>query len=311
MNITEKPQQKACLPKITKGRPGMLNAVRPLMLTTGRPLMLTALLLLLFLAQPLWVAAQGNLLINPVRVVFEGNKQREEITLANTGQDTAVYAITFVQYRMTPEGAFEQIEVPDPGQHFADPYLRYFPRRVTLAPNESQVVRMQLRRSPDMVDGEYRSHLYFRAVPDERPLGEDPLLEDTTAIGVRLVPIFGITIPVIIRHGNTTVNASFDQVTLNSNNEQQPQLRFNINREGNISLYGDITVTYQKPGSEPVQIGIVRGLAVYSPNHSRSFTLPLTIPEGLDLNQGSINIKYSSSSDLRREVYAEKSISLN
>lgn len=273
--------------------------------------LLPAILLFVFLVQPFLVAAQGNLLINPVRVVFEGNKQREEITLANTGQDTAVYAITFVQYRMTPSGSFEQIAEPDPGQHFADPYLRYFPRRVTLAPNESQIVRMQLRRSPDMVDGEYRSHLYFRAVPDERPLGEDPLPEDTTAIGVRLVPIFGITIPVIIRHGDTFVNAAFRDLEIVNTPEQQPQLRFTITREGNISLYGDIAVTYDAPGTEAVQIGIVRGLAVYAPNTSRSFTLPLNIPEGLDLSKGRINIRYASSSDLRKEVYAETTITLN
>jgi hypothetical protein len=279
--------------------------------TPEKRFLLPVILLLAVLVQPFWVIAQGNLLINPVRVVFEGNKQREEITLANTGQDTAVYAITLVQYRMTPTGSFEQIADPDPGQYFADPYLRYFPRRVTLAPNESQIVRMQLRRSPDMVDGEYRSHLYFRAVPDERPLGEDPLPEDTTAIGVRLVPIFGITIPVIIRHGDTHVKADFSGLELVKTPGQQPQLRFAITREGNISLYGDIAVTYEAPGTEAVQVGIVRGLAVYAPNTERSFTLPLNIPEGLDLSKGRINIRYSSSSDLRKEVYAETTITLN
>lgn len=281
-----------------------------LKITAGRTFILTAVMLFVFLAHPLKLAAQGNLLINPVRIVFEDNKQREEITLANTGQDTAVYAITFVQYRMTPEGSFEQIEEPDPGQHFADPYLRYFPRRVTLAPSESQIVRMQLRRSPDMVDGEYRSHLYFRAVPDEKPLGEDPLLEDTTAIGVRLTPIFGITIPVIIRHGNTHVEANFEQVEMQTSPNQQPQLHFTIKREGNVSLYGDITVTYVAPGAEPVQIGIVRGLAVYTPNRSRSFTLPLAIPEDLNLDAGQLFLRYTSSSDLKKELYAEKQITL-
>lgn len=269
-----------------------------------------AFFLFVLLFEPFTVFAQGNLLINPVRVVFEGNKQREEITLANTGQDTAVYAISFVQYRMTPEGTFEQIEEPDPGQYFADPYLRYFPRRVTLAPNESQVVRMQLRRSPDMADGEYRSHMYFRAVPDERPLGED-ILEDTTAIGIRLVPIFGITIPVIIRHGEVNVAVDIGQVELIEDSEQRPQLRFMINRNGNISVYGDISVEHEAPGVSPVVIGQVRGLAVYSPNASRSFTLPLVPPEGRDLTKGKLTIRYINSSDARKEVYAETTHLLN
>lgn len=278
---------------------------------TVRYTLLPALFFLFWMAFPLAGLAQGNLLINPVRVVFEGNKQREEITLANTGQDTAVYAISFIQYRMTKDGSFEQIEEPDPGQHFADPFLRYFPRRVTLAPGESQVVRMQLRRDPNMIDGEYRSHLYFRAVPDERPLGEEAL-EDTTAIGIRLVPIFGITIPVIIRHGQVNVTATFADTQLTHNAEGRPQLHFTIERSGNISVYGDITVEHEAaPGAEPVTVGLVRGLAVYTPNTSRSFTLPLNPPEGTNLSQGRLIIRFASGTDIRKELFAETTLRLN
>lgn len=264
-----------------------------------------------FVGQALHTLAQGNLLINPMRVVFEGNKQREEITLANTGQDTAIYAISFVQYRMTQDGAFTQIEEPDPGQYFADPYLRFFPRRVALAPGESQVVRMQVRRSPDMVDGEYRSHLYFRAVPDERPLGDDTFLEDSTAIGIRLIPVFGITIPVIIRHGEVNANIDIAQASLGRNADGQPQLQLTLNRSGNKSVYGDITVDYEAPGQEPITIGLVRGLAVYTPNDSRNFNLSLNPPEGIDLGRGKLVVRYTSSGDVRSELFAEKHIMLN
>ena len=147
-------------------------------------------------------AAQGNLLITPRRVVFEGSKQSQELTLANTGIDTARYTVSFIQYRMTEDGSFVQIDTPDEGQLFADKYLRFFPRSVTLPPNGSQVIRMQFRKMPDMQNAEYRSHVYFRAVPDEKLLGDDQVSADTTSIGIKLVPIFGISIPVIIRNGN-------------------------------------------------------------------------------------------------------------
>ena len=103
---------------------------------------------------PLVSWGQGDLLVTPRRVVFEGNKQREEIILANMGQDTAAYSISFLQYRMTDDGAFQEITEPQPGELFADRYLRFFPRSVTLAPDESQVIRMQVRRLPNMAEGE-------------------------------------------------------------------------------------------------------------------------------------------------------------
>src|SRR4249920_2293167 len=66
------------------------------------------------------IFAQGNLLIFPKRVVFEGGKKTEVITLSNTGKDTAKYSISFVQIRMNEDGSFENISQPDSGQMFAD-----------------------------------------------------------------------------------------------------------------------------------------------------------------------------------------------
>jgi hypothetical protein len=265
---------------------------------------------------PLPLSAQGDLLITPRRIVFEGNKQREEITLANTGQDTARYSISFVQYRMTKEGTFEQIVEPDPGQLFADPFLRYFPRTVTLAPQESQVVRMQLRRLPGMTDGEYRSHMYFRAVPEDRPLGEEDLLADTTAIGIRLTPIFGITIPVIIRVGEVDASVNISDIRLErqmvseTEAEGPPLLHLRFNREGNQSVFGDLVVEHVSPSNEKTEVGLVRGIAVYTPNEKRNFSMQLREIEGVDLSQGKLLISYRSPSDARPEVYAETEFNL-
>lgn len=269
-----------------------------------RVIMIAMVLMMTLL--PIKAFTQGDLLITPRRIVFEGNKQRQEITLANTGQDTAIYSISFVQYRMTETGTFEQIEEPDQGQLFADPYLRYFPRTVTLAPNESQVVRMQLRKLPGMVDGEYRSHLYFRAIPEEKPLGLDDMLSDTTAIGIRLVPIFGITIPVIIRQGDLQAAINLSDISLNNRETNIPEFSLTIRREGNQSVYGDLTIDYISPGGEVIEVGIVRGIAVYTPNSHRKFSMQIHKPEGIDFGSGKLRVRYNSASEARPELFAEK-----
>ena len=115
--------------------------------------------------------AQGNLLVAPIRVVFDDSKQREDLNLSNIGRDTAVYLISFVHYKMQEDGGFQQLSDTDPlPTPRSDTYLRIFPRRVTLAPGESQVVRLQYRKEANMKDGEYRSHLYFRADKNATPL---------------------------------------------------------------------------------------------------------------------------------------------
>src|SRR5437868_5880944 len=140
----------------------MKKIVKPLTLLFFLPV----LILLSFLTASK-LSAQGNLLITPKRVVFEGNKRSEELNLANIGKDTATYIISFIQYRMEEDGKFVKITQPDPGQNFADKNLRFFPRTVTLGPNEAQTVKVQLTKANDLAPGEYRSHLYFRASPPE------------------------------------------------------------------------------------------------------------------------------------------------
>ncbi|NOR75117.1 MAG: hypothetical protein GQ525_08145 [Draconibacterium sp.] len=58
-------------------------------------------LIALFLSIDISVFAQGDLLIFPKRIELEGRKRVEQIILANTGKDTAIYNISFKQYRMT------------------------------------------------------------------------------------------------------------------------------------------------------------------------------------------------------------------
>ena len=254
--------------------------------------------------------AQGNLLITPRRVVFEGSKRSIDLNLANTGQDTATYAISIVQIRMKDDGGFEMITEPDPGQQFADKYIRFFPRSVTLGPNESQVVKVQLTRSNELKEGEYRSHFYFRAVPKVSPLGEKEPLRDTTTISVRLTPIFGITIPVIIRVGEPTTKVTLTDLAFKTVNDTIPSFSFVFNRTGNMSVYGDIAVDYISTQGKIIRVGIANGVAVYTPNTIRHFKFNLNRVPGVDFRSGTLRVIYSAPSDVKPSRFAEAELIL-
>lgn len=253
--------------------------------------------------------AQGNLLVTPKRVVFEGLKRSEELNLANVGSDTATYMISFIQIRMKADGSVETITEPDTAQIFADKYLRVFPRRVTLAPNEAQTVKVQLTKTNELTPGEYRSHLYFRAVPNEKPLGEKEAFKDSS-ISVRLVPIFGISLPVIIRQGESTAKLSFSNASLHTESDSSPLLKITFNRSGNMSLYGDVTVNYISLNGKVTKVGNVKGLAVYTPNTVRNFNLLLDKKSGIDYHTGKLQIVYSDDSPKASKL-AEAEVVLN
>ena len=269
-------------------------------------LLLAAGLILIQVFFPFNTRAQGNLLITPKRVVFEGNKRSMDLNLANVGEDTATYAISLVQIRMTEEGGFETITEPDEGQLIASPYLRFFPRSVTLGPNEAQTVKVQVVKAGSLEPGEYRSHVYFRAIPKEKPLGEEEVTQqDPASISVKLVPIFGITIPVIIRVGKPVVNVTLSDLVLRFESDTIPKLKFTFNRAGNYSVYGDIAVDYVSPAGAVTRVGIANGIAVYTPNTKRSFEFSLFNDKGVDYSVGSLRVIYSAPSDMKPEKFAE------
>ena len=260
---------------------------------------------------PVSSAAQGDLLITPRRIVFEGSKRSMDLNLANTGKDTATYAVSLVQMRMNEDGSFETITEPDPGQRFADRFIRYFPRTVTLGPNEAQVVKIQVIRSNEMTPGEYRSHFYFRSVPEVKPLGEEVTSRDTTSISVRLIPIFGITIPAIIRSGETNASVTLSDLSFEMVNDTLPKISLVFNRNGNMSVYGDISVDHISTQGKITRVGIANGVAVYTPNAKRRFQFNLNKLPGVDFRTGTLRVIYSSSSDVKPVRLTEAELPLN
>lgn len=274
-------------------------------------MVLLAGLLLYDFIDPSSVMAQGNLLITPRRVVFEGSKRSMDLNLANTGEDTATYAISLIQMRMNEDGSFETITDPDPDQRFADRFIRYFPRSVTLGPNEAQVVKVQLIRTNELSQGEYRSHFYFRSVPKIKPLGEEEVQADTAAISVRLTPIFGITIPAIIRSGESNAKVTLSDLSLEMISDTLPRINMVFNRTGNMSVYGDISVDYISTQGKIIRVGIANGVAVYTPNTKRRFQFNLNKLPGVDFTTGTLRVIYTAASDVKPDRLAEAELPLN
>lgn len=257
------------------------------------------------------IYAQGNLLITPRRVVFDGTRRVMELNLANTGKDTAKYNVSLVQYRMNFDGSFTEITEPDPGQNFADKNIRFFPRTVTLGPSEAQVVKMQVVNLDKMSPGEYRSHVYFRSVPNEAALGENDEIIDSTALSIKLIPIFGITIPVIIRIGENDTKVNISDLNFIKINDTLNVIDLTFNRTGKMSIYGDVKVVYKSDNGKETQVGAVNGVAVYTPNTKRSLRVELDRVRNIDFNKGSIKVIFFSQSDTKPEIYAETEIKLN
>jgi hypothetical protein len=253
--------------------------------------------------------AQGDLLLMPRRVIFEGSKRYEELNLANTGKDTARYVISLLHIRMKEDGGFEEISQPDTGDQFADRFVRFFPHSVVLGPGESQVVKVQLTKINELAPGEYRSHLYFRAIPDNQLLGDEKPDKDS-GISIRLIPVFGISIPLIIRVGKSKTQVRISDLSVQMEEDTIPILNMTFERTGNMSVYGDITVYHTSARGKLTLAGTAKGIAVYTPNTLRKFRLTLDTNSAIDYRSGRLSVEYSTADDPRPVRIAGKDLEL-
>lgn len=255
-------------------------------------------------------SAQTGILVIPKRVIFEGNKRTQELNIGNAGSDSANYLVNIIEMKMRTDGSFEEIHQADSGQQFASSHLRIFPRHISLAPNEAQTIKLQLFNVSKMAPGEYRSHIYFRPAPKPRPKDAPRLEKMVTNLTVKLIPRFGVTIPVIVRIGENTTRLEFADLALKINTDTIPTVTGRIKRTGNMSVYGNVSVEHVSTEGVNTHLGIARGLAVYSPNVDRKFVLELDKSRKIDYNNGKLKVTFSTQVEDRLVKIAEAEIVL-
>jgi len=258
-------------------------------------LLFTVILSIIFFVESF---AQGDLLIFPKRLVFEGiQKRAQTLYLNNNGKDTATYRLSFLEVRMRSNGQFENIKMPDPGQRFASPHLRFYPHTITLAPNETQAVKVQLTRTNELRPGEYRSHLYFRAVPKTKSPKNNKENNDRQGLNISLNPVYGISIANIIQIGEPEVNVSISNLNFEGLNDGNPMISMNFNRQGKYSIYGDFRVQHITKEGKETEVAVMKGFAVYVPGDIRKVRVELKNSRDVDYSSGILKVTYTSQAD--------------
>jgi hypothetical protein len=215
-------------------------------------------------------AGIGDLLVAPTRIVLDGRKGAEVI-LNNIGDAPATYRISVEFRRMTPDGGLADVETPSAEDRLAEDMIVYAPRRVTLAPHQPQSIRVSARAPQGLPDGEYRVHLLFRAIPPSRPVSAARPADAPRGVSFALIPVYGVTIPVIVRFGNLQAKAGIANVHL-ENRDGKPAVALDLSRSGDRSTFGEVRV-FKAGVRDP--IAIQKSVAVYKEVASRRVSIPV------------------------------------
>jgi P pilus assembly chaperone PapD len=243
-------------------------------------------------------AGVGDLLVAPTRIVLDG-RRGTEVILNNIGDEPATYRVSVEFRRMTAEGRLEDVTEPNAAEKLAEEMIVYAPRRVTLAPRQPQSIRISARPPQGIPDGEYRVHLLFRAIPPAKPVAARTT-EAPKGVSFSLTPVYGVTIPVIVRLGQLQATAAIANVHLDSQ-EGKPVVAMNLSRKGSRSTFGEVRVL--KPGVKD-PIAQVRSIAVYTEVDGRTVSVPINDAFKGDY-RGPVTVQYLESYDDGLKTLAE------
>lgn len=302
------------------------------MLIKSKAFAIRGMLCMLCLATSL---VHADLMINPTRLVLDERTKSGQLELLNNSTEEVTYRISLVNRRMNEEGKFSAIDKqsddfkPEPGEHFADDMLKFSPLQVTLEPGKSQIVRIVWRKPESLDDGEYRSHILFSQVASSNSSSSIETTQkgsDGKDITIKLTPLIGATIPIIVRQGALGVETKLTNLVFTPpKNEQGPLLKLVIERaketpkqgepqKAERSAYGDLIVSFipchsedktilsacvekfknNPDAPERIELGRMNGLAVYTPNALRRVTIALKPPSTLNLSQGTLIAQFTA-----------------
>ena len=256
---------------------------------------------LLTVATPATVCAQstGDLLVAPTRLVLPDNGGGE-VLLSNKGGDTATYRTSLILKVMQPDGQFSEIATPTPAQQSLIDMVSFAPRRVVLAPGQTQTVRINARMPAELASGEYRVHMLFRAVPNASQTIQQAA---QAGVSIALTPVYGVTIPIITRKGQLDAKVTIENVRLVPG-KTQSLVSLDLTRSGTRSIYGSLRVF--RPGQAQA-LATLRGIAVYTELGRRHVDLPLPAEAG-GMSKGPLIVRFSEEEDTPGKLQAEATI---
>ncbi len=244
-------------------------------------------------------AGIGDLLVAPTRIVLDGRKGAE-IILNNIGEEPATYRISVDFRRMNENGALDDVPQPTAADQTAADMIIYAPRRVTLAPHEPQAIRIAARPPEGLADGEYRVHLLFRAIPPATPVVPASATDNEKGLRFQLTPVYGVTIPVIVRLGNLQATAGIANVHLDKK-DGNSTVSLDLSRSGRRSTFGEVRVL--RPGVKD-PIALQKAVAVYTEINIRHVTVPVN-PDFKGELAGPVTVQYVETYEDGSHVLAE------
>lgn len=266
---------------------------------------------LLAILSPSAQAKNAELLLSPTRVVLDKGAKYATVTVRNNGDGTGRYKIDTLDSVMQENGVVKMMEGGEKSPHSILDYISLSPKSMTLKPDENQPLRILVKNMDALPDGEYRSHIRVKVDEPDLDSITAPTPTDGKGAVISMKTKMTMIIPVIIRKGETSYKVSLDDASValaGGKGETKPSVLLKLSYEGNRSANLDVKVTHVAPDGKQSELAFFRGLTIYREVTKREHQVPLDVPQGLNLKNGTLHVVLMSQENEGKQVLASKDI---
>ncbi len=156
-----------------------------------------------------------------------------------------------------------------------------------------------------MPEGDYHTHLMFKALPDVVDNTLVPLEKDRAEANVRINVNY--TIPVVLRVGEPDFSASIGQLSVVRNPQSGAlEAKIPVSREGNYSVLGWVKVYHVNADGVEEQVGEISNANIFSEIQERVLTSSIL----KEVSGGRLKVVLNYYDFDRNIVYAEREFPL-
>jgi fimbrial chaperone protein len=196
----------------------------------------TIVLLLGFFLSSAAYAQKASLFIHPTKIEMAQKSRGATVHITNRGNATGTFSISWVDMLMDEAGG---ISVQKQGSAWSlQPWVRYSPRRITLAPGQSQVIKVAVNRRKKAPTKEFFSHLKVLTLNSNVgsvDASKTSSLNNAATVTARSA----MAIPVIWRNLNEPAEAIISDVNINTT---ESTVTVRVKRLGEASTRGYLQV---------------------------------------------------------------------
>lgn len=253
----------------------------------------------------------ANLLINPTRVAFSPTDRTTDVTLINISQTTNTYRIEWSEKKAKTEGGYDDLTAATVGDFpVASSMLRYSPKQVTLKAGERQTIKMAIRRPQGLANGEYRSHLVFKALPPMGPTLPDKPEPESAGASMKVDILLTFTIPVVVKQGPIVYKVALEDAAIVYDAATKTgNVILNLSRSGTNSVIGNLDA-YWTPVGGSEQLIAKSGDFNFWPEINKVKASLNWVGTSFAPTDGKLRIVYEGTKDFRGNVFFDKTINI-